>query len=92
MEADEELVVLGDKWFAITSLSKDPHSMFRTGLLKLAYSYSRLSALSFGLQHTFRKNNTDENPFVHRVSQLTHFNIVGRVYPPIVFTRRHRRG
>jgi len=32
----------------------------------LAYSYARLVALSFGFQHAFGKNNTDENPFLTR--------------------------
>lgn len=72
-ETDDELVRLGDKWFARldkTDLT-DPHNCFRTGLLRLAYSYARLIALSFGFQHAFGKNNTDENPFLLRVSFLT---------------------
>jgi hypothetical protein len=46
----------------------DPQNRFRSGLLKLAYSYARLVVLSFGFQHAFGKNNQDENPFLNRVS------------------------
>lgn len=45
----------------------DPQNRFRSGLLRLAYSYARLVALSFGFQHAFGKNNVDENPFLERV-------------------------
>ncbi|KDQ57351.1 hypothetical protein JAAARDRAFT_35979 [Jaapia argillacea MUCL 33604] len=65
---DDELKQLGDKWFARlekTDLS-DPQNRFRTGLLKLAYSYARLVALSFGFQHAFGKSQIDENPFLMR--------------------------
>lgn len=48
----------------------DPQNRFRSGLLNLAGSYMRLVALSFGFQHAFGKNNTDENPFLLRVSDL----------------------
>ncbi|KAJ7650362.1 hypothetical protein FB45DRAFT_16338 [Roridomyces roridus] len=67
-ETDEELKRLGDKWQALldTTDMSDVHNRFRTGLLKLAYSYARLVALSFGFQHAFGKNNTDENPFLMR--------------------------
>lgn len=47
----------------------DQQNCFRTGLLRLAYSYSRLIALSYGFQHAFGKNEgKDENPFLMRVS------------------------
>ncbi|KAJ7494661.1 hypothetical protein B0H11DRAFT_2156005 [Mycena galericulata] len=67
-ETDEELKRLGDKWQAVLDLTDmtDPQNRFRSGLLKLAYSYARLVALSFGFQHAFGKNNTDENPFLMR--------------------------
>jgi hypothetical protein len=48
----------------------DPQNRFRSGLLKLAISYARLVALSFGFQHAFGKNNADENPFLMRVSDF----------------------
>ena len=73
-ETDEELKCLKDKWMAIiveqTDLS-DPQNHFRTGLLKLAYSYARLVVLSFGFQHAFGKNQHAENPFLMRVSVKT---------------------
>jgi hypothetical protein len=66
---DEELQLLQDKWQQILEQTDmtDPQNRFRSGLLKLAYSYARLVALSYGFQHAFGKNNTDENPFLNRV-------------------------
>lgn len=67
-EADEELLRLQDKWMALlnqTDLS-DPQNYFRIGLLKLAFSYARLVALSFGFQHVFSKKYDVENPFLIR--------------------------
>lgn len=69
-ETDDELQRLGEKWFSHleqTDLT-NPQNCFRTGLLKLAYSYSRLVALSYGFQHVFGKNHARENPFLMRVS------------------------
>lgn len=65
---DDELKALGDRWFALleTTDMSVPQNRFRTGLLRLAYSYSRLIALSYGFQHAFGKNTTDENPFLNR--------------------------
>ena len=53
----------------------DPQNSFRTGLLRLAYPYARLIALSYGFQHAFGKGHTDENPFLQRVrlTCLFHF-------------------
>ncbi|KAF8071700.1 hypothetical protein FPV67DRAFT_1482356 [Lyophyllum atratum] len=67
-ETDDELKRLGDKWMAIleTTDMNDPQNRFRTGLLRLAYPYARLIALSYGFQHAFGKNHTDENPFLTR--------------------------
>ncbi|KAJ7475781.1 hypothetical protein FB451DRAFT_1366476 [Mycena latifolia] len=67
-ETDEELKRLADKWRLILDQTDtaDPQNRFRSGLLKLAFSYARLVALSFGFQHAFGKNNTDENPFLAR--------------------------
>ncbi|GLB40175.1 putative fungal specific transcription factor [Lyophyllum shimeji] len=67
-ETDDELKRLGTKWMAIleTTDMTDPQNRFRTGLLRLAYPYARLIALSYGFQHAFGKNNTDENPFLTR--------------------------
>lgn len=65
---------VGEKWFsrlAKTDMT-DPQNCLRTGVLRLAYSYARLVALSFGFQHAFGKNDgTDENPFLLRVSSIT---------------------
>lgn len=69
-EADDELKAHEKKWLTIleqTDMS-DPQNCFRTGLLRLAHSYARLVALSYGFQHAFGKSNgTDENPFLMRV-------------------------
>ncbi|KAF9046910.1 hypothetical protein BDZ89DRAFT_979127 [Hymenopellis radicata] len=67
-ETDEELKCLKAKWMALldqTDMS-DPQNRFRTGLLKLAFSYARLASLSFGFQHAFGKNRNNENPFLQR--------------------------
>jgi hypothetical protein len=73
-ETDDKLVQVGEKWFARLAKTDmtDPMNCFRTGLLRLAYSYARLIALSFGFQHAFGKseNGTDENPFLLRVSSI----------------------
>lgn len=68
-EADDELKQLGDKWFTLLEQTdmNDPQNSFRTGLLKLAFPYARLVALSYGFQHAFGKGHTDENPFLLRV-------------------------
>jgi hypothetical protein len=78
METDDELLNLGDSWFAILEQTDqtDPQNRFRTGLLRLAYSYARLAALSFGFQHAFGKNDTDENTFLTRVSRVIRHNIM----------------
>jgi hypothetical protein len=67
-ETDDELVRVGNKWFTLLAKTDmtNAQNCFRTGLLRLAYSYARLIALSFGFQHAFGKNNTDENPFLLR--------------------------
>lgn len=53
----------------------DPQNSFRTGLLRLAYPYARLAALSYGFQHAFGKGHTDDNPFLLRV-RLTYLSRV----------------
>ncbi|KAJ3568477.1 hypothetical protein NP233_g5683 [Leucocoprinus birnbaumii] len=66
---DDELMALGNRWFTLFEKTTDmsvPRNRFRIGLLRLAYSYSRLIALSYGFQHAFGKNTTDENPFLNR--------------------------
>ncbi|KAJ7686068.1 hypothetical protein B0H17DRAFT_722358 [Mycena rosella] len=67
-ETDEELKRLADKWRLVLEQAdkRDVENRFRSGLLNLNCSYARLVALSFGIQHSFGKNNTDENPFLMR--------------------------
>jgi hypothetical protein len=69
MNTDEELKALWAHWHKVlegTDLSV-PQNRFRTGLLRLAYSYSRLIALSFGFQHVFSKGAADESIILFRV-------------------------
>lgn len=66
---DDELQKLEKHWFSIlaTRGNGNAQARFRTGLLRLAYSYARLIALSYGFQHAFGKNDgLDENPFLQR--------------------------
>ncbi|KAJ7472669.1 hypothetical protein FB451DRAFT_1469579 [Mycena latifolia] len=67
-ETDEELKQLAEKWRLVLDQTDrtHPHNRYRCGMLKLAFSYGRLVALSFGFQHAFAKNNTGENPFFER--------------------------
>lgn len=70
IETDEELQQVEAKWLLILDENvdqSDPHGVFRVGLLRLAYSYSRLIALSYGFQHAFGKGNSqNEKPFLMR--------------------------
>lgn len=80
---------LQDEWFAVLKEAEvtDPQGSFRTGLLKLAYPYARLVALSYGFQHAFGKNHTDENPFLMRVCSFISVPRPGmKDIPFIVFT------
>lgn len=69
-ETDDKVEELRQQWFSKfkQTNSNEPTNRFRIGLLRLAFSYARLVALAFGFQHAFRKSNTDENPFLKRVS------------------------
>ncbi|KAG6865902.1 hypothetical protein C0991_010735 [Blastosporella zonata] len=79
-ETDDKLKQLAAKWNAIleTGDLTDPQNSFRTGLIQLAYPYARLIALSYGFQHAFGKNNTDENPFLTRCLNAA-FDVVNPV-------------
>ncbi|KAG7089735.1 hypothetical protein E1B28_011389 [Marasmius oreades] len=72
INTDEELQQLEQKWWPILDANvdqEDPQGGFRVGLLKMAYSYSRLLALSYGFQHAFGKNtsnNQNEKSFLMR--------------------------
>ncbi|KAJ6570517.1 hypothetical protein DFH09DRAFT_1261132 [Mycena vulgaris] len=67
-EADENLQGLADQWRLVLDQTdmKNRQNRYRCGMVKLAFSYARLVALSFGFQHAFGKNNADENPFFMR--------------------------
>ncbi|KAH6913055.1 hypothetical protein BKA70DRAFT_1369785 [Coprinopsis sp. MPI-PUGE-AT-0042] len=68
-QTDDELQKLQTHWLTTLASSgnSNPEARFRTGLLRLAYSYARLIALSYGFQHAFGKNDgLDENPFLQR--------------------------
>ncbi|KAJ3787022.1 hypothetical protein GGU10DRAFT_156771 [Lentinula aff. detonsa] len=68
-ETDEEFLVLQTKWYPILDENvdkNDPPGYFRLGLLKLAFGYARLIVLSYGFQHAFGKNSSNDNPFLDR--------------------------
>ncbi|KAF8625539.1 hypothetical protein AX15_005306 [Amanita polypyramis BW_CC] len=68
-ETDDQLQSIREQWFNVILESTDPddyQNKFRIGLLRVAFSYNRLIVLSYGFQHAFGKNNTDENPFLLR--------------------------
>jgi hypothetical protein len=67
-ETDDELASVGDHWFKQLDEFKKPN-LFRNGLLKMVFSYSRLLVLSFGLQHA-KEDYLDENSFLMRVSNF----------------------
>ncbi|THH27370.1 hypothetical protein EUX98_g6816 [Antrodiella citrinella] len=57
-DTDDRLAHLWETWIARIR-QHDPntaHSKFRNSLLRLAYSYARLTALAFGFQYDFAKN------------------------------------
>ncbi|KAH8099947.1 hypothetical protein BXZ70DRAFT_893935 [Cristinia sonorae] len=61
-ETDDKLARLWETWIALirqhtySNDPNDPQANFRNSLLRLAYSYARLTALSFGFQYDFAKN------------------------------------
>ncbi|KAJ3971250.1 hypothetical protein EV361DRAFT_912156 [Lentinula raphanica] len=68
-ETDEEFLVLQHKWYPILDENvdkNDPPGYFRLGLLKLAFGYARMIVLSYGFQHAFGKNSSNDNPFLER--------------------------
>ncbi|KIK63161.1 hypothetical protein GYMLUDRAFT_41485 [Collybiopsis luxurians FD-317 M1] len=68
-ETDEEFLALQNKWYPILDENVDKNDApgnFRLGLLKLAFGYARLIVLSYGFQHAFGKNSSDDNPFLER--------------------------
>ncbi|KAG6888923.1 hypothetical protein C0995_004936 [Termitomyces sp. Mi166 len=79
-ETDDALKQLAAKWNAILEQGdlSDPQNSFRTGLIQLAYPYARLVALSYGFQHAFGKNHSNENPFLKRCLDAA-FDVVNNV-------------
>jgi hypothetical protein len=76
-ETDDQLVALRDYWLPTLATNidlDDSHARFRTGLIKLAYSYARLVVLSFGFQRAGGKSNLEDNPFITRVWLLSYLN------------------
>ena len=73
-ETDDYLVRLWEFWISrIKATNKtDIQNQFRIGLLKLAYSYARLTALSVAFQQSFGKT-VGEAPFLKRVSTWCSF-------------------
>lgn len=71
-ETDDKLQNLRHQWFSIIDQTdmNNIQNRFRVGLLKLAYSYARLVALSYGFQHAFGKRDAEDNPFLTRVCSL----------------------
>ncbi|KAF7965459.1 hypothetical protein HWV62_43471 [Athelia sp. TMB] len=67
-ETDEELKTLGSHWFALLDQTDqtDTQNRFRTGLLRIAYSYARLVALSLAFQHAFGKQGSNDKALVKR--------------------------
>lgn len=66
-ETDNELDRVGTHWFHQLDGIEPKSAMFifRTGLLKMAFSYARLFVLSSGLQHA-KEDHLDENSFLMR--------------------------
>lgn len=83
-ETDDELASVGAHWFhQLDSIEpKSAMFIFRTGLLKMVFSYARLVVLSSGLQHA-KEDHLDENSFLMRcftrASDLIHA-FVHRLY------------
>ncbi|GBE88352.1 hypothetical protein SCP_1301670 [Sparassis crispa] len=64
---DDHLSRLWETWIARVRecQTDDPQCHFRTGLLKLAYSYARLTVLAVGFQHG-KVTSSNEVPFLWR--------------------------
>jgi hypothetical protein len=73
---DDQLAQTWNYWTARIHEHTNPNnrqSNFRTGLLRLAYSYARTTVLSFGFQYAFGKNN-----FGRDVDLLTRVRVLTR--------------
>ena len=63
-ETDDQLVRLWETWIVRIRKHVDPNDVqanFRTGLLRLAYSYARMNVLSFGFQYNFGKSSIGQD-------------------------------
>ncbi|KAF7791677.1 hypothetical protein EIP86_002700 [Pleurotus ostreatoroseus] len=63
-ETDDQLARLWETWIARIREHVDPNDVqanFRTGLLRLAYSYARMNVLSFGFQYNFGKSSIGQD-------------------------------
>lgn len=73
-KTDDELTSTWSTWIARIRQHTDPNDRqckFRTGLLRLAYSYARMTVLSFGFQYAFGKSNLGRDvDLLNRVSNI----------------------
>ncbi|KAI0694595.1 hypothetical protein BC835DRAFT_1274282 [Cytidiella melzeri] len=63
-ETDDELARLWEKWCTLLREHTDPadvQSNFRSRLLRLAYSYARMTVLSFGFLYAFGKTSVGQD-------------------------------
>ncbi|KAI0091326.1 hypothetical protein BDY19DRAFT_886393 [Irpex rosettiformis] len=63
-ETDDQLARLWEQWLNLLRENTDPSdvlSNFRNRLLRLAYSYARMSVLSFGFQYAFGKTSVGQD-------------------------------
>ncbi|THH04079.1 hypothetical protein EW146_g10269, partial [Bondarzewia mesenterica] len=67
-ETDDKLQSLRTEWFARLAKMDETNAQhrFRTGLLRLAYSYARLITLSYGFQHAFSKSDAEDHTLLTR--------------------------
>lgn len=81
-ETDDELARLWVHWCGLLREHNDPSDIqgnFRSGLLRLAYSYARMSVLSFGFQYAFGKTSVGQDvTLLRRVSREAYFFFFSR--------------
>lgn len=68
-DTDDALRQLGERWFKrLDEFEEEKTDMwaFRSELLRMAYAYARLTALSTGLKHA-KEGQLNENTFIMRV-------------------------
>lgn len=70
-DTDDALRQLGESWFKrLDEVEEEKTEIwaYRTELLRMAYAYARLIALSTGLKHA-KEGQLDENTFIMRVGR-----------------------